>query len=224
MDNSALCCGGAPSCPLTHGPDYYYGYDRVVPFSTVKWFPFQLSKCRLRSQCGSLFDRQMVPFSVDKYRQRSSAFVTCNRASPILTAVASLPHPTTARRNPIKTFFSFLTQSGYLRRNVAAELIPPLSPHKDRYFLSEDEYQRVLANVHTGRDRAVLELFLQTSLRLSELVGTCYQTHVWIGARVRVDRGRFVTRDAGQVDPAIAYLLASCFWVGPPTTRRRATW
>ena len=70
----------------------------------------------------------------------------------------------------IKTFFGFLTQSGYLRKNVAVELIPPTIPHKDRRFLSEDEYQRVLANVHTVRDRAVLELFLQSGLRLSELV------------------------------------------------------
>ncbi len=70
----------------------------------------------------------------------------------------------------IKTFFGFLTQSGYLRKNVAAELIPPTVPHKDRRFLSEDEYQRVLSNVSRVRDRAVLELFLQTGLRLSELV------------------------------------------------------
>lgn len=69
-----------------------------------------------------------------------------------------------------KTFFAFLTQSGYLHRNIAAELIPPAIPHKDRRFLSEDEYQRVLANVHSIRDQAVLELFLQTGLRLSELV------------------------------------------------------
>jgi site-specific recombinase XerC len=57
-----------------------------------------------------------------------------------------------------------------LRKNVASELIPPTIPHKDRRFLSEDEYQRVLANIHSIRDRAVLELFLQTGLRLSELV------------------------------------------------------
>lgn len=70
----------------------------------------------------------------------------------------------------IKTFFGFLTQSGYLRRNIASELIPPSIPHKDRRFLSEDEYQRVLANVRSIRDQAVLELFLQSGLRLSELV------------------------------------------------------
>jgi predicted nucleotidyltransferase len=38
-----------------------YG-ELLVPFSIVKWFPFQLSKCKQRDQSGSLFDCQMVPF------------------------------------------------------------------------------------------------------------------------------------------------------------------
>jgi hypothetical protein len=41
--HSALCCGVAPSCPLTHSPGYYDAYDRVVPFLTVKRFPFHLT-------------------------------------------------------------------------------------------------------------------------------------------------------------------------------------
>jgi integrase/recombinase XerD len=70
----------------------------------------------------------------------------------------------------IKTFFRFLVQSGYLTKDPAAELIPPDVPQKERRFLSEDEYQRVLAEASTTRDRAILEVFLQTGLRLSELV------------------------------------------------------
>ena len=55
----------APSCPLTHSP-YYGGSCRVAPFSIVKWFPFRLSECKPNGQSGSFFDRQMVPFSLDK--------------------------------------------------------------------------------------------------------------------------------------------------------------
>ena len=69
----------------------------------------------------------------------------------------------------IKTFFGFLTQSGYLRTDPSKPLIPPTVPRKERRFLREDEYQALLAQVHLVRDRAILEVFLQTGLRLSEL-------------------------------------------------------
>ena len=69
----------------------------------------------------------------------------------------------------IKTFFGFLHQSGYMRTNPAAELIPPAIPQKERRFLREEEYLALLAQAHETRDRAILEVFLQTGLRLLEL-------------------------------------------------------
>ena len=45
-----------------HSP---YDYE-VVPFSIIKWSPFQLSRFKRGAQNGPLFDQQMVPFSVDK--------------------------------------------------------------------------------------------------------------------------------------------------------------
>jgi hypothetical protein len=38
----------------------------VVPFSIIKWSPFQLSRFKRGAQSGPLFDQQMVPFSIDK--------------------------------------------------------------------------------------------------------------------------------------------------------------
>ena len=55
----------AAGYPLIHSP-CYDDCRGVVPFSIVKWFPFRLSKCKPTGRSGSLFDRQMVPFSVDK--------------------------------------------------------------------------------------------------------------------------------------------------------------
>ena len=69
----------------------------------------------------------------------------------------------------IKTFFGFLQQAGFMRTNPASELIPPSIPQKERRFLREEEYQALLAQAHASRDRAILEVFLQTGLRLSEL-------------------------------------------------------
>jgi site-specific recombinase XerD len=69
----------------------------------------------------------------------------------------------------IKTFFHFLRQSGYLTIDPADALIPPMIPQKERRFLREEEYQALLAQAHCARDRAILVVFLQTGLRLSEL-------------------------------------------------------
>ena len=69
----------------------------------------------------------------------------------------------------IKTCFGFLQQAGFMRTNPASGLIPPTIPQKERRFLREEEYQALLAQTHASRDRAILEVFLQTGLRLSEL-------------------------------------------------------
>lgn len=79
------------------------------------------------------------------------------------------PSSRNRKTHAIKTFFKFLKLEGAIRQNVAASLIPPSVPRQERRFLSEDEYQALLAQVSNVRDRAIIMLFLQTGLRLSEL-------------------------------------------------------
>ena len=71
----------------------------------------------------------------------------------------------------IKGFFAFLHEYAVLKEDMAAGLIPPLVERGEPRFLSEDEYTRLL-QVCSGnvRDAAIIELFLQTGIRLSELV------------------------------------------------------
>ena len=69
----------------------------------------------------------------------------------------------------IKTFFRFLLQSGYLREDPTRQLIPPTVPDREPRFLREDEYQLLRDQVQDSRDRAIIELFLQTGMRISEL-------------------------------------------------------
>jgi integrase/recombinase XerD len=90
----------------------------------------------------------------------------------------------------IKTFFGFLHQAGYIRANPAGELIPPTIPQKERRFLREEEYQALLAQAHASRDRAILEVFLQTGLRLSELTHLCVSD---------LDLPRRITKDPENV-------------------------
>ena len=82
--------------------------------------------------------------------------------------------PSTRKRKTysIKAFFSFLAQNGYVRKpHVASELIPPKVPKEERRFLSEDEYNALLAQITSPRDRAIVTMFLQVGLRLEELAG-----------------------------------------------------
>ena len=69
----------------------------------------------------------------------------------------------------IKTFFNCIAENGYLEDNPADRLIPPKIPSKEPRFLSAEEYNTLLAQITSARDRAIVTLFLQTGLRLSEL-------------------------------------------------------
>jgi integrase/recombinase XerD len=70
----------------------------------------------------------------------------------------------------LRVFFRFLHHEGYLAASPADELLPPAMEEHQPRFLTEAEYQRLLAAArHHPRDLAILELFLQTGIRRSEL-------------------------------------------------------
>lgn len=82
--------------------------------------------------------------------------------------------PATRRRKTqsIKAFFGFLDRQAILETDVAARLTLPRQPRREPRYLTEREYKELLrACSHHPRDAAILELFLQTGMRLSELAG-----------------------------------------------------
>ncbi len=75
----------------------------------------------------------------------------------------------------IKSFFKYLEKTGFISDNIAASIHMPRFDKKLPAYLTESEVLQVL-NMPAGssfkavRDRAVLELFYSSGLRLSELI------------------------------------------------------
>jgi site-specific recombinase XerD len=90
----------------------------------------------------------------------------------------------------IRILFQFLQMYGITDHNIAAQLIPPTIQKQEPRFLSEAEYQRLLsAASHNARDAAIIELFLQTGMRLSELAKLTL-TDIEVPKRITMDRYR----------------------------------
>lgn len=71
----------------------------------------------------------------------------------------------------IRSFLSFLHQEGYIDTNIANEVILPFSETTTPSVLTQTECNRVRgACAENPRDRAIVELLLQTGITLSELV------------------------------------------------------
>jgi len=76
----------------------------------------------------------------------------------------------------LRSFFKFLTREGFLKSNPVLSLS---SPKQEKYlpsFLTEEEMVKLIeappgSNERGLRDRAILETFYSTGMRISELVG-----------------------------------------------------
>ena len=80
----------------------------------------------------------------------------------------------------LSTFFKFLCREGHLKTNFAKTIPLPKKENKLPAYLSVEEMFRLLdlpdKNTFPGaRDRAILELFYSTGIRISELVGLCLE-------------------------------------------------
>ncbi|MBL8049622.1 MAG: tyrosine-type recombinase/integrase [Anaerolineales bacterium] len=70
----------------------------------------------------------------------------------------------------IRSFLWYLYQDGYISVNLSKRLIPPFSEANNLRYLSKSEFERLLkASSENPRDFALVQLLLQTGIKLSEL-------------------------------------------------------
>jgi tyrosine recombinase XerC len=95
------------------------------------------------------------------------------------------------RLSSMRSFFKFLTREGYLKANPIASLSSPKQEKHLPVFLTEEEVTRLieaaLPKDEQGlRDRAILETFYSTGIRISELAGLGIKDIDFIGGIVKV--------------------------------------
>jgi len=79
------------------------------------------------------------------------------------------------RLSAVRTFLNYLIETGVLKNNAAVHVQAPKAPRRLPSTLDPDQVASLLAisgdEPETLRDRAMLELFYSSGLRLAELVG-----------------------------------------------------
>ncbi|MBD3646347.1 MAG: tyrosine recombinase XerC [Pseudomonadales bacterium] len=94
------------------------------------------------------------------------------------------------RLSAIRTFYHFLIREGYARHNPALDVSAPKTAKRLPRTLDTDQVSQLL-NVsgkgwHIIRDKAILELFYSSGLRLAELAGADVNNVDWDDATIRV--------------------------------------
>jgi integrase/recombinase XerC len=137
-------------------------------------------------------ERRLSPHTVSAYQRDLNALLGfCAREGiESLAALDSLevrrfaaeshrrglgPRSVARRLSAVRTFLSFLVESGVIKSNSAIHVQAPKPPRRLPATLDADQVASLLAisgeDPLTLRDRAILELFYSSGLRLAELVG-----------------------------------------------------
>ena len=72
----------------------------------------------------------------------------------------------------IRSFLGYLYQDRYISTNIAKQLIPPFAEAKSPRYLTKSECEHLMeVSAHNPRDFALIQLILQTGIKLSILAG-----------------------------------------------------
>ena len=113
----------------------------------------------------------------------------------------------------LKMFFSWLTKTGVVEANPAADLdLPRLANRLPRDVLSQEEAEQIIAAVDLEdkfgfRDRAVIEVFYATGLRRSEVRNLDLRDIDWTKLRLFVRDGK------GKKDRVVPISERAAIWI-----------
>jgi len=148
----------------------YLSTDRNFSERTIRAYELDLQKF------VEFLESRNIESIAEVARDDIRAFITemkCNGIKKPNSAV------TRARKlSSIKSFYKYLVRYGFLEANPAADIETPKLPHKEPNYLTPEEYEALIAAVrraatpfYLARDLAIVITFLNTGVRLSELVG-----------------------------------------------------
>jgi integrase/recombinase XerD len=118
------------------------------------------------------------------------------------------------KTSSIKTFCNFLVINNYVLKDPSLKLIPPKRESTTPRVLSEIEYKALqLAAANQPLAAAILEVLLQTGIRLSELTNLTLQD-VQLPQKISKDAGNvgslFIRKGKGRKDRVITLNYKAC--------------
>ncbi len=115
----------------------------------------------------------VIQYLEQRCHLRSVTMVQRQHLTGFLAQCTARGHVASTRRRSvaaIRSFFAFLVQEGVIRSSPAEHLLPPEREERPPRVLSEHEYTRLRdAAADNPRDAALIELALQTGVRLTEI-------------------------------------------------------
>ncbi len=118
-------------------------------------------------------------------------YFTLRRFLAVLKGRNLKPRSLARKLSALRSFFKFLFREGHVKTNPAKLMATPKLDKKLPEFLSEEETVKLLEapkgkEASSLRDRAILETFYSTGIRISELVGLDIDHVDFIGNIVKV--------------------------------------
>jgi len=118
------------------------------------------------------------------------------------------------KTSSIKTFCNFLVISGFVAKDPSLQLVPPKRESTTPRVLSETEYKRLqLAAANQPLAAAIIEVLLQTGIRLSELTNLTLQD-IQLPPKITKDAGgvgsMFIRKGKGRKDRMITLNYKAC--------------